>query len=155
MQQYRYLKYSATFIMFCLLVHENFMYLIVMYVIYFIQYFLLMIPNSTFFLKLSHLCFVLAAYNDNLKSSPSYHRGHICGDFFPWWLDLMMKASEVVTSWWQISLSPHFLQGSSGSGIWAAPAVARPAAGIQKLRREEPWRMFICYLFINLPCHVM
>lgn len=55
MQQYRYLKYSTTFIMFCLLVHGIFMYLIVTYVIYFKQYFLLMVPNSTFFWN-SNIC---------------------------------------------------------------------------------------------------
>ena len=55
MQQYKYLKYSTTFIMFCLLVHGIFMHLIVTYVIYFKQYFLLMVPHSTFFWN-SNIC---------------------------------------------------------------------------------------------------
>lgn len=41
--------------MFCLLVHGIFMHLIVTYVIYFKQYFLLMVPHSTFFWN-SNIC---------------------------------------------------------------------------------------------------
>lgn len=40
------------------------------------------------------------------------------------------------------------------SGIWEAPAAARPVAGTQK-SREEPWGMFVCYLFINSQGRIM
>lgn len=89
MQQYKYLKYSTTFIMFCLLVHGIFMHLIVTYVIYFKQYFLLIVPHSIFFWN-SNICVLflqLMMITLNRAHPPTKDR--LVGCFFKggwiWW----------------------------------------------------------------------
>lgn len=137
MQQYRYLKYSTTFIMFCLLVHGIFMYLIVTYAIYFKQYFLLMFPHSTFFwnsnicvLFLPHMMIVLN------RAHPTTE-GRLVDDFF----FKVTGTSEVGVKSYPVLVTamppPSLSAEQFRSGVWAAPAAARPVAGTQK-SREEP-----------------
>ena len=115
MQQYRYLKYSTTFIMFCLLVHGIFMYLIVTYAIYFKQYFLLMFPHSTFFWNSNICVFFLPHMMIILNRAHPTTEGRLDDDFFFFflrWLDPVRSASKVTQSWWQKCLPPHSLQSN-------------------------------------------
>ena len=113
MQQYRYLKYSTTFIMFCLLVHGIFMYLIVTYAIYFKQCFLLMFPHSTFFWN-SNICVLFLPHMMIIlnRAHPTTE-GRLVDDFFLRWLDPVRSASKVTQSWWQKCLPPHSPQSNS------------------------------------------
>lgn len=158
MQQYRYLKYSTTFIMFCLLVHGIFMYLIVTYAIYFKQYFLLMFPHSTFFWNSNICVFFLPHMMIILNRAHPTTEGRLDDDFFFFFFKVTGSSEVGVKSYPVLATEmppPSLSAGQFWSGIWAAPAAARPVVGTQKSRREEPWGMFVCYLFINSPGHIM
>lgn len=156
MQQYRYLKYSTTFIMFCLLVHGIFMYLIVTYAIYFKQYFLLMVPHSTFFWN-SNICVLfLQLMMIILNWAYPTTEGRLVGNFFfkvAGSSDVGVKSYQVLAT----EMPPPSLF-CRAILIWHLSSSCCRQACKQVHRNAEERNRGECSfvnLFINLPCHIM